>query len=189
MLFLHLLYLALQFFNIGVPFWNLVLLFFVSIFQFFQLSASGKRNNIACYGCRCCGCCLLCLSVRISDLIFFSSCSASFFCSSLRCLTVSMRCSSAFCFSIIKLFCYKFSLPVTAFDYPRSIIWMSDARACICITSSSLSFWILPVIDNSLLSLFSCLIFLHKCKNIVLSHYFLWLHNTNILPLKLNKSN
>ena len=47
--------------------------------------------------------------------------------------------------------------------------------------------------NYQLLSLFNCLIFPHifptGAKNIVVNHYFLWLHNTNTLPLKRNKSN
>ena len=85
------------------------------------------------------------LSVRISDFTCFSSCSARFICSSLCRLAASMRCSSAFCFSMIKSFRSRCSLPVTAFDCPRSISKMSDARVCICIMSSSLSFRLFPV--------------------------------------------
>ena len=88
---------------------------------------------------------LLSLSVRISDFTCLSSCSASSTCCSLCRFAASMRCSSAFCFSIIKSFRSKCSLPVTFFDWPRSIIRMSDAKVCIAAISSSLSLRLFPV--------------------------------------------
>ncbi|MBM6865148.1 relaxase/mobilization nuclease domain-containing protein [Bacteroides caecigallinarum] len=51
------------------------------------------------------------LSVRISDFTCFSSCSARFICSSLCRFAASMRCSSAFCFSMIKSLRSRCSLP------------------------------------------------------------------------------
>ena len=66
-------------------------------------------------------------------------------CCSLCRLVSSIRCSSAFCFSMMKSFRSKCSLPVTAFDCPRSIRRMSDAKLCISVISSSLSFRLLPV--------------------------------------------
>ena len=85
------------------------------------------------------------LSVRISDFTCFSSCSARPICSSLCRFAASMRCSSAFCFSMMKSLRSRCSLPVTAFDCPRSIRRMSDAKLCISVISSSLSFRLLPV--------------------------------------------
>lgn len=57
---------------------------------------------------------LLSLSVRISAFTCLSSCSARLTCCSLCRLVSSIRCSSAFCFFMMKSFRSKCSLPVTA---------------------------------------------------------------------------
>ena len=88
---------------------------------------------------------LLSLSVRISAFTCLSSCSARLTCCSLCRLVSSIRCSSAFCFSMMKSFRSRCSLPVTVFACPRSIRRISEARVCMVAISSSLSFRLFPV--------------------------------------------
>ena len=88
---------------------------------------------------------LLSLSVRISAFTCLSSCSARLTCCSLCRLVSSIRCSSAFCFFMMKSFRSKCSLPVTAFACPRSIRRISEAKVCMVAISSSLSFRLFPV--------------------------------------------
>ena len=88
---------------------------------------------------------LLSLSVRISDFTCLSSCSARVTCCFLCLWVSSIRCSSAFCFFMMKSLRSRCSLPVSVLDCPRSIRRMSEAKLCISVISSSLSLQLFPV--------------------------------------------
>ena len=117
MLFLHLQYLALQFFNIGISFCS----FSLACSSYFSFLLSKRKATPLVTAIAVMVAVFQNLSMRISDFTSLDSCSARFtgytFCN----FAAFMRCKTAFCVSMIKLFRSRCSLPVTAFDGPCSI--------------------------------------------------------------------
>ena len=135
--FLHLLYLALQFFNIGVPFLKPRLGVFVGTFQFFQFSLPEREATPpASYDCCCRGGCLFTCQRDFPYFTCSSSCRQDLSCL-LLCAVWLHRCVAvqpSWLLKFTKSFRSRCSLPVTAFRCPR--FHQQDVGCRVCIPAS-----------------------------------------------------